>query len=138
MPVFHGASTKTTVTNKAIKQLHDALQALGDRQMAMEDFEQFERELHTLFVRAQRDVLGQELAQLDVDLPWVLIDEVKHYRVLRSVGNYTSAAGPISVLRTLYRSGRDKAVVPMEFRAGIVDGHWTPLAAKQGRGRWPI
>ena len=131
MPVFHDASTKTTVTNQAIKQLHDALQALGERQMAMEDFEQFERELHALFVRAQRDVLEQELVQLDVDLPYVLIDDVKHYRVLRGVGKYTSAAGPISVMRTLYRSGRDKAVVPMEFRAGIVDGYWTPLAAKQ-------
>ncbi len=132
MPVFHDASTKTTVTNKAIKQLHDALQALGERQLSMEDFEQFERELHALFNRAERDVLGHELVQLDVDLPDVLIDGVKHYRVLHSVGNYTSAAGPISVTRTLYRSGRDKAVVPMEFRAGIVDGHWTPRAAKQG------
>ena len=130
MPVFHDASTKTTVTNQAIKQLHDALQALGERQMAMEDFEQFERELHALFVRAERDVLGQELAQLDVDLPYVMIDGVKHYRVLRSVGNYTSAAGPNSVMCTLYRSGRDKAVVPMEFRAGIRGRHWRP-------GRWP-
>ena len=81
----------------------------------MEDFEQFERELHALFVRAERDVLGHELSQLDVDLPYVLIDGVKHCRVLRSVGNYTSAAGSISVLHTLYRSGRDKAVVPMEY-----------------------
>ncbi len=131
MPVFHDASSKTTATNTAIQQLHDALQALGDKQIAMEDFEHFERELHGLFVCAEREVLGQELAALDVDLPCVLIDGVKHCRVLRSVGNYTSAAGPISVMRTLYRSGRDKAVVPLEFRAGIVDGHWTPLAAKQ-------
>lgn len=131
MSVFHDARTNTTVTSKAIEQLHDALQALGDRQMAMQDFEQFERELHALFIRAERDVLGQELAQLDVDLPYVMIDEVKHYRVLRSVGHYTSAAGSIRVMRTLYRSGQDKAVVPMEFRAGMVDGHWTALAAKQ-------
>lgn len=132
MPVFHDASTKTTVANQAIGQLHDALQALSDAAMAMDDFEQFEREVHTLFVRAQRDVLASELAQLDVDLPYVLIDDVKHSRVLRSRETYTSAVGPIHVMRTLYRHRRHKSVVPMELRAGIVDGHWSPLAAKQG------
>ncbi len=132
MPVFHDVRSKTTATNNAIEQLRESLNKLSEQQLTMEDFEQFERELHALFVRAERDVLGHELAALDVDLPFVLIDGVKHNRVLRSVGNYTSAAGPISVMRTLYRSGRDKAVVPMEFRVGIVDGYWTPLAGKQG------
>ena len=33
--------------------------------------------------------------------------------------------------RTLYRCGRERAVVPMELRAGIVEGHWTALAARQ-------
>ena len=39
--------------------------------------------------------------------------------------------GPVKVARTLYRSARERAVVPMELRAGIVEGHWTPLAARQ-------
>ncbi len=132
MPVFHDTNTKTTVANQAIGQLHDGLQALSDTSVAMEDFEQFEREVHALFVCAQRDVLASELAQLDVDLPYVLIDDVKHSRVLRSCGTYTSAVGSIRVTRTLYRHRRHKTVVPMELRAGIVDGHWSPLAAKQG------
>jgi hypothetical protein len=132
MPVFHDTHTKTTVAKQAIGELHDALQALSDTAMAMDDFEQFEREVHALFVCAQRDVLASELAQLDVDLPDVLIDGVKHSRVLRSRGTYTSAVGPIRVIRTLYRHQRHKSVVPMELRAGIVDGHWSPLAAKQG------
>ena len=37
----------------------------------------------------------------------------------------------MKVARTLYRSARERAVVPMELRAGIVEGHWTPLAARQ-------
>ena len=44
---------------------------------------------------------------------------------------YTSAVGPVTVKRTLYRAGKDKAVVPLELRAGMVEGHWTPLAARQ-------
>lgn len=33
--------------------------------------------------------------------------------------------------RTLYRAGCEQAVVPLELRAGIIGGHWTPLAAHQ-------
>jgi len=131
MSVFHSAGSKTTVTNTAIGQLRDGLKALIERQVPMADFEQFERELHGLFVQAERDVLAAELEQLDIDLPGLCIEGVKHRRVLRSTGTYTSAVGAIRVTRTLYRGNRDKAIVPLEFRAGIVDGHWTPLAAKQ-------
>jgi hypothetical protein len=131
MSVFHAAGPKTSVTNKAIRQLREALRTLSERQVAMDDFEQFERELHSLFVHAERDVLTAELEQLDIDLPCLCIEGVKHRRVLRSPGTYTSAVGAIRVTRTLYRGNGDKAIVPLEFRAGIVDGHWTPLAAKQ-------
>ena len=33
-------------------------------------------------------------------------------------------------MRTLYRRGTDRSVVPLELRAGMVEGHWTPLAAR--------
>ena len=33
--------------------------------------------------------------------------------------------------RTLYRAGCARAVVPLELRASIISGHWTPLAARQ-------
>jgi len=133
MPVFHTPKPKTTSTvNKALETLRTALETLSERQLAATDFEQFEREMHALFVHAERDVLAQELMCLDVDLPYLLIGGVKHHRVLRSAGRYTSAAGTIRVLRTLYRSRGNKAIVPLELRAGMIDGHWTPLAARQG------
>jgi hypothetical protein len=66
-----------------------------------------------------------------VDLPYVDIDGVRHHRVLRSTETYLSAVGPLTVERTLYRAGRARAVVPLELRAGIVAGYWTPLAARQ-------
>jgi hypothetical protein len=37
----------------------------------------------------------------------------------------------LTVARTLYRAGRAPAVVPLELRAGIVEGQWTALAARQ-------
>ena len=51
--------------------------------------------------------------------------------MLRSTETYLSGVGPITVQRTLYRAGSEPAVVALELRAGIVAGHWTPLAARQ-------
>ena len=74
---------------------------------------------------AERALLAHELEQLDVDRPAVTIER------LRSTATYTSAVGPVTVLRTLYRAGCEPAVVPLELRAGIIEGHWTPRAAHQ-------
>ena len=82
-------------------------------------------------MEAERDVLGEALEQLDVDLPSVVCDGHVHHRVLRSAETYTSAVGPVRVRRTLYRRGTNRSVVPLELRAGMVEGHWTPLAARQ-------
>ena len=95
------------------------------------NFERLERELHALFVTAERELLGEELERLDIDVPSVLVEGEVHHRVLRGTETYTSAAGPVTVTRSLYRSGKSSAVVPMELRAGMVAGHWTPLAARQ-------
>jgi hypothetical protein len=133
MPVFHdrsrGATTRHIV--QSLKRLETTLHRLCDGGLAGEDFECFEREVHALFVQAEREVLAGELESLDVDLPYVDIAGRTHHRVLRSSETYTSAAGPVSVMRTLYRVGQEQAVVPLELRAGIVAGHWTALAARQ-------
>ena len=99
--------------------------------MTGEDFEEMEREFRALFAEAEREVVGETLARLDVDLPFVEIEGRRYRRVLRSHATYTSAAGAVGVHRTLYRCGGERAVVPMEMRAGIVAGHWTTLAARQ-------
>jgi hypothetical protein len=112
--------------------LEAALEALDEREVASAGFESFEREVHALFTQAEREVLAEGLEGLDVDVPSVVIDGRKHTRVLHASETYTSAVGPVTVTRTLYRAGRDKALAPMELRAGIVEGHWTPLAARQG------
>ena len=68
---------------------------------------------------------------LDMDRPAVSIGGRSHRRVLRATETYTSAVGPITVMRTLYRAGSEPAVAPLELRAGIIAGHWTPRAAHQ-------
>ena len=70
------------------------------------DFETFEQTLHRFFVAAEREALAQELARFDLDAPQVEIDGQRHDRVLRCETTYTTAAGPVRVERSLYRSPR--------------------------------
>jgi hypothetical protein len=97
-----------------------------------EDFQQIEQELHRLFVLAEREALGQELSRFDRDVPRIESNGERYNRVLRCETTYTSAAGPVRVERSLYRHPRGgRAICPLELQAGIIEGAWTPLAAKQ-------
>jgi hypothetical protein len=99
----------------------------------VEDFEKFEQDLHALCARVEQEAAAEELARLDIDIPAIKVDGVIHRRVLRCAETYCGAAGPLRVTRSLYstRADGERAVSPMELRAGIVEGRWTPLAAKQ-------
>ena len=134
MSVFHVPSVCANANAPvvgAIERLCEHLGAFHTRPLAGEDFERVERELHERFVEAEREVLGQLLESLDVDMPSVELGGRRCHRVLRSTETYTTAVGTVRAKRTLYRCGRERAVVPMELRAGIVEGHWTALAARQ-------
>ena len=114
-----------------ICELNNDLRVLSEQAPSEQDFEGYERAVHQRFVAAERAVLGGALQRLDVDRPEVTIGGRRHRRVLRSTETYLSAVGPITVQRTLYRAGSEHAVVALELRAGIIAGHWTPLAARQ-------
>ncbi len=134
MSVFHApahCASHSERGEQALARLVEQVNALRARPVTGEDFEAVERELRALFAEAEREVVGETLERLDVDLPFVEMEGRRYHRVLRSHATYTSAAGAVGVHRTLYRCGRERAVVPMEWRAGIVAGHWTGLAARQ-------
>jgi hypothetical protein len=97
------------------------------------DLEVFEREMHALFAAAECEALGEEIARFDVNALVVVIDGVPHRQVLRCEETYVSSAGPLRIERSLYstRQSGERAVCPMELRSGIVEGRWTPLAARQ-------
>lgn len=99
-----------------------------------EGFEAFEREVRKRFSEAEREFIGEELERLDVLLPEVVINGVCHRLVVSGVGDYMTAAGPVSVLRHRYRAvgTNGQSECPLELRAGIVEGFFTPLAARLG------
>jgi hypothetical protein len=116
----------------AMDQLHDFLRQRREAREPVADLNAFEQELHRLFVAAEREALGRELARFDLDVPAIEVAGERCHRVLRCETTYTSAAGPVRVTRSLYRHPHGgHAVCPLELHAGIIEGAWTPLAAKQ-------
>ena len=99
-----------------------------------EGFEGFEREVRQRFIEAEREFIGEELSRLDVSLPEIVIDGIRHRRVVSGYGEYMTAAGPVTVLRHRYRAAgtNGPSECPMELRAGIVEGFFIPLAARMG------
>ena len=97
------------------------------------DFEQFERELHEHVMALERELVTAELARYDVTAEQVEVEGVTYRHTLTSPETYLSAAGPVTVTRHLYRpAGRgSKSICPLELRAGISGGYFTPRAARQ-------
>lgn len=62
------------------------------------------------------------------------MEGVKYRWILNTTETYQTAAGKVKVSRSLYRpSGRgSKSICPLELQAGIIEGHWTPRAGRQG------
>ena len=97
------------------------------------DFERFEHELHEQIQAIECEFLAAELAHYDVTADEVEVGGMTYRLTLTSPETYLSAAGPVKVTRNLYRpSGRSsKSICPLELRAGIIRGHFTPRAARQ-------
>lgn len=96
------------------------------------DFEALERDLRERTREFEREILADELGKLDVDVPVVEIEGEPARQVIRREQEYFTAAGRVRVMRSRYRlRGASETECPLELRAGIVAGTWTPLAAKQ-------
>lgn len=120
---------------KSLQLLRRFLDDAGVRRRGpKETFEAFEARLHSSLQEVERELLAEDLARADVDAEAIVVDGATLRRVLQAEQTYMTAAGPVSVSRTLFKDRSDpteRAVVPMDLRAGIVDGFWTPHAAKQ-------
>ncbi|MFQ5382800.1 MAG: hypothetical protein ACE5EF_14440 [Dehalococcoidia bacterium] len=105
---------------------------LESRQEPSGSFEDYERELHRRVQAWEAEVVGAQLAGYDIDEPRIEFEGQVLRNKMKSVKEYHCLAGTFEVERTLYvpASGGGKATCPLEFRAGIVEGCWSPLAAR--------
>lgn len=134
MPTASPISTAPANKSPAWERLECFLESRRRARGPVENLEAFETELRAMFAAAEAEAVADELARFDVDLPAVEVDGVWHRKVLRCEQTYMTAAGEVKVTRNLYstRQAGERTVCPMELRAGVVEGMWTPLAAKQG------
>jgi len=94
-------------------------------------FADFEGEVHRLVADCERDIVGADLARYDVDAPYIRVDGVRHRKALRAEETYVAQAGPMRVQRNLYQPvGGGRTICPLELQSGIVEGAWTPRAAR--------
>ena len=132
MSSCHGSLAGSSPTcSSALQELQSFIAARRCSPKPVSDFGRFEHELQERVLAVAREEMAAELAKHDIDQPVVKIDGVVHRRVVRSEQEYWGLAGRFRVKRSLYstREG-EPAACPMELRAGIVDGRWTPWAAE--------
>jgi hypothetical protein len=112
--------------NATVEALADAL-ASG----ATTDGLAVERSLMAAFGELGRTVVREMLERLDPKGEDVSVDGTRYWQAVRATGRYMTLFGPVAVERGVYRAVRNgPTVCPMELRARIVEGFWTPQAAK--------
>ena len=118
---------------EALKRLNGYVEDLIQRKKPMVSLEAFEGEVRQLIAEVEQEVVAEGLSHFDMDVPVVEVAGRLYSQVYRGPKRYLSAAGEVRVERSLYRAQPgEKAICPLEMQAGIVDGYWTPLAARQG------
>ena len=97
------------------------------------DLESFERGLRTHLLAVERELVAVELTRYDIEAESVTVNGVVCGQPAVTSETYMTTAGPVTVERHVYRpAGRGtRHVCPLELRAGIVEGFFTPAAARQ-------
>jgi len=100
---------------------------------ALMTFEAFEVELGKAVRGLENELKSADLARYDVEADAVIVDGKTWRKCLeQQPKTYLSASGPITVARTLYRpADGGKCICPLELRAGIIGGLYTPVLARQ-------
>lgn len=94
-------------------------------------WEDHEKQLAGLVSALGSEILAEDLKGLDVDAEKLTVDGVEHRKALECEQTYYGQLGPLRVTRHLYRPvGGGRTICPLELRAGIVEGAWTPRAAR--------
>lgn len=96
-------------------------------------------EAHEVVIVRLVNAVGQAalldaLSHYDVSADIISVGEQTYRQTHKAPKEYQTAFGPIEIQRGVYanrkKDGDGKGIVPLELQAGIVEGYWTPTAAK--------
>lgn len=132
---MHQENTSALPNLASFAKLQDLLIARNheDSVEAKMTFEAFEVELGRAVRELENELKAADLARYDVDVDAVLVNGKEWRKCLdQQPKTYLSSSGPVTVSRNLYRpTDGGKSICPLELRAGIIGGLYTPVLARQ-------
>ncbi len=132
MPAISTYKKPACTINDSLELLRQEIQIQFEGASHHVLFEEQEAKLHAAFVETERRIVEELLSQYDINLPAISFDGKEYRQAVRCENTYLSSVGPVRVERSLYRTkGQDKTICPMDLRAGMIEGKWTPRAARQ-------
>jgi len=96
-------------------------------------FSELELELHQCFAEVERQCMKKLLENYDWDMPHFKdTHNQRYFRSSRNNKRYMTLAGEVTIERSLYRTERNgPTYCPLELNGGLIEGFWTPQAARQ-------
>ncbi len=113
-----------------IKEVSDFSKNMHNIQKRYESYEKLEKEIQKMVAKVEVSLYEKALEQYDINVKTIEVDGLFYRQVLRDNKTFTSSAGPVTVEHSLYRGPNGKTISPLELQAGIVEGSWTPTAAR--------
>jgi hypothetical protein len=131
MPLCHSQPHQIN-QNVSLHPILDFMRNIKEIRLNDRSFEQIEAEVRSLMNQLESSILGECLEQFDIQTRHIVKGNQQYRHVLREEKTYLTCAGPIRVERSLYRGPEGDNICPLELQAGIIEGSWTPSAARQG------
>jgi len=131
MKLLHKKSKTSNACKSSLRYLEEMLDTRLVNRSDCLSFQQIEKAIHECYTEAARQLIEDTLPMYDV------VDKVLHYegkpyrKVVECEKIYQSLLDLVKVKQSLFRNKqRNKTICPLEKLTGIVDGFWTPSAAK--------
>ena len=116
--------------NEPLKEVTDFIINIKSITQRYQSFGQIEADVKGLMNRLERAILSESLEQYDIHTKVIVNNGVLYRHVLREEKTYLTCAGKVNVERSLYRGPDGSNICPLELQAGIIEGSWTPSAAR--------
>jgi hypothetical protein len=126
---YQGRDPFSSASFQALKDF--VVERLSGREGELEDLEQFERGLHERIMALQAEIVAARLSQEDEVAAEIEVDGTVYRWKAEILKEYCGLGGKFELPRAIYvPRGGGKAICPLELRAGMIEGYWTPLAAR--------
>lgn len=131
MKLLHKKRKTASASKSSLQYLKTLLDARLVNSSDGLSFQQIEKTIHECYTEAARQLIETTLAMYDVAGTSLSYAGRPYHKVVECEKTYQSLLGPIKVTRSLFRNKKhNETICPLEKLTGIVEGFWTPSAAK--------